>query len=208
MSLPKCRMMNGVPSGISVHAAREAFTLMRLFFFPFQLAQVSGKDKKMNTPKTPAEFDYDLWTTEDGKCMVRVKRTREVSEVDRGVFRLLRLEEKRIRREIQGVPIPACKDTCASILSLDYISSPDSELLESGWLEAPDRAEDDVIFRIEEDTFEKGLSAVQLEVYTLCIKGGASYKEYAKMRSISPASVSCTLKQIRKKAKKFFYETA
>ena len=24
-------------------------------------------------PKTPVEFDYDLWTTEDGKCMVRVK---------------------------------------------------------------------------------------------------------------------------------------
>ena len=37
----------------------------------------------MKTPKTPIEFDYDLWTTEDGKCMVRVKRTGEVSEVDR-----------------------------------------------------------------------------------------------------------------------------
>ena len=32
-------------------------------------------------PKTPVEFDYDLWTTEDGKCMVRVKITGEV-EVD------------------------------------------------------------------------------------------------------------------------------
>ena len=29
-------------------------------------------------PKTPIEFDYDLWTTEDGKCMVRVKLTGEV----------------------------------------------------------------------------------------------------------------------------------
>ena len=52
----------------------------------------------MKTPKTPIEFDYDLWTTEDGKCMVRVKRTGEVSEVDRKVMRILRAEEKRIRR--------------------------------------------------------------------------------------------------------------
>ena len=39
----------------------------------------------MKIPKTPIAFDYDLWTTEDGKCMVRVKRTGEVSEVDRKV---------------------------------------------------------------------------------------------------------------------------
>ena len=37
----------------------------------------------MKTPKTPIEFDCDLWTTEDGKCMVRVKITGEVTEVDR-----------------------------------------------------------------------------------------------------------------------------
>ena len=34
-------------------------------------------------PKTPVEFDYDLWTTEDGKCMVRIKATGEVTEVER-----------------------------------------------------------------------------------------------------------------------------
>ena len=50
----------------------------------------------MKTPKTPIEFDYDLWTTEDGKCMVRVKSTGEVTEVDRKVMKMLRAEEKRI----------------------------------------------------------------------------------------------------------------
>lgn len=45
-------------------------------------------------PKTPVEFDYDLWTTEDGKCMVRVKITGEVTEVDREVMKILRAEEK------------------------------------------------------------------------------------------------------------------
>ena len=49
-------------------------------------------------PKTPVEFDYDLWTTEDGKCMVRVKNTGEVTEVDREVMKILRTEEKRLRR--------------------------------------------------------------------------------------------------------------
>ena len=49
-------------------------------------------------PKTPIEFDYDLWTTEDGKCMVRVKLTGEVTEVDREVMKSLRAEEKKLRR--------------------------------------------------------------------------------------------------------------
>lgn len=46
-------------------------------------------------PKTPVEFDYDLWTTEDGKCMVRIKATGEVTEVERTVMQVLRSEEKR-----------------------------------------------------------------------------------------------------------------
>ncbi len=74
----------------------------------------------MKIPKTPIAFDYDLWTTEDGKCMVRVKRTGEVSEVDRKVMRILRAEEKRIRRSYgsdntsrmrtaqRKFPIPCC----------------------------------------------------------------------------------------------------
>ena len=48
-------------------------------------------------PKTPVEFDYDLWTTEDGKCMVRVKATGETTEVDREVMKMLRNEEKKLR---------------------------------------------------------------------------------------------------------------
>ena len=49
-------------------------TVMRLFCCPsFPLLYTGGKDKTMKTPKTPLEFDYDLWTTEDGTCMVRIK---------------------------------------------------------------------------------------------------------------------------------------
>ena len=80
----------------------------------------------MKIPKTPIEFDYDLWTTEDGKCMVRVKITGEVTEVDRKVMRILRAEEKRLRRSKQGVPISGAEgktaEERASVLSLSYVS--------------------------------------------------------------------------------------
>jgi len=41
----------------------------------------------MSIPKTPVEFDYDLWTTEEGKCMVRIKATGEITEVERSALR-------------------------------------------------------------------------------------------------------------------------
>ena len=46
-------------------------TVMRLYFcLVHPLFRASGKDKTMTRiPKTPNEFDYDLWTTEEGKCM-------------------------------------------------------------------------------------------------------------------------------------------
>ncbi len=49
--------------------------------------------------KTPKDFEYDLWISDDGACMVRIKSTGEVIEVEREVMRVPRLEEKRLRRE-------------------------------------------------------------------------------------------------------------
>ena len=78
----------------------DQLTVMRLFLsLVHPLLRASGKDKTMKRiPKTPVEFDYDLWTTEDGKCMVRVKATGETTEVDREVMKMLRNEEKKLRR--------------------------------------------------------------------------------------------------------------
>ena len=79
----------------------------------------------MKTPKTPVAFDYDLWTTEDGKCMVRVKKTGEVSEVNRDVMRVLRAEEKRIRRSYGSDSTSEDEDGAEkksdTVLSLDAI---------------------------------------------------------------------------------------
>lgn len=74
-------------------------------------------------PKTPVEFDYDLWTTEDGKCMVRVKITGEVTEVDREVMKILRAEEKMLRRSYGSDGASEDEDgeekTSDAVLSLD-----------------------------------------------------------------------------------------
>ena len=78
----------------------------------------------MSIPKTPIEFDYDLWTTEDGRCMVRVKATGEITEVERSVMQALRSEEKRLRRAIspeQGEHRDGMSKP--TILSLDVLLS-------------------------------------------------------------------------------------
>lgn len=88
-------------------------------------------------PKTPVEFDYDLWTTEDGKCMVRVKITGEVTEVDREVMKILRVEEKRVRRSYGTDDVYADEpsDSTPTLLSLDAIPSEEREA--SAWLMDP-----------------------------------------------------------------------
>ena len=93
----------------------------------------------MKTPKTPIEFDYNLWTTEDGKCMVRVKITGEVTEVDREVMKALRAEEKRIRRALRSNE-GTVKDGIAHqtrTFSLSAVS--ENELEKSDWLVDPPR---------------------------------------------------------------------
>ena len=75
----------------------DQLTVMRLFFsLVHPLLRASGKDKAMkrNPQKHPLNSTTTLWTTEDGKCMVRVKATGETTEVDREVMKALRNEGK------------------------------------------------------------------------------------------------------------------
>ena len=136
----------------------------------------------MKTPKTPIEFDYDLWTTEDGKCMVRVKITGEVTEVDRKVMRILRAEEKRLRRSKQGVPISGTEgktaEERASVLSLSYVSYEGCEDLEPYWLIDSSSMEESVMFWMSEKEFRATLTPRQLDIYLNCIIGGQSKIDY------------------------------
>ena len=150
--------------------------------------------------RTPIEFDYDLWTGENGERMVRVKRTGEVCEVDADTFRLLRAEEKRLRRSMQGVPVPGGgKEETAVMLSLDFVSVEDGgEGLAPAWLEAPD------MLRSVEHELRSMLTSAQLEIYKACLLGGISYKDYADRKGVSYQSVQQAVILIRKKAAKIF----
>ena len=158
-------------------------------------------------PKTPVEFDYDLWTTEDGKCMVRVKITGEVTEVDRKIMRILRAEEKRLRRSKQGVPISGTEgktaEERASVLSLSYVSYEGCEDLEPYWLIDPSSMEESVMFWMSEKEFRATLTPKQLDIYLNCIIGGQSKIDYAAANNMQRQSVYNAAALIRKKAKTF-----
>ena len=158
-------------------------------------------------PKTPIEFDYDLWTTEDGKCMVRVKLTGEVTEVDREVMKSLRAEEKKLRRSMTGVPIAGREDETATLLSLDFVSVQDAEEMSPAWLEDPNDLEETVLTSVMEQEFRLLLSERQLEVYLYCLLGGMSMTYYSKACGIDVSTVFEAKRDVQKKAKIFFKET-
>ena len=160
----------------------------------------------MKTPKTPIEFDYDLWTTEDGKCMARVKKTGEVSEVNRDVMRVLRAEEKRIRRSYGFGNTSEDEDGAEKIsdtvLSLDAM--PEDDVKSAAWLaDSSDFIKEAELKMLERELMQT-LTLLQLDVYKTCIMNGQTPTAYAKEHNMKRQSVNDVIKLIRKKAKKYF----
>ena len=153
-------------------------------------------------PKTPIEFDYDLWTTEDGKCMVRVKRTGEQCEVSRETFRILRNEEKKLRRSYIGTPLEDADEENNPVLSLDIISEEDVK--DASWLADPHDFTREVILEMLEADFIKKLTDRERDVYIFCIQKGRDQQEYAEKTGLSVSRVCKIIAAIRKKAKIFF----
>ncbi len=186
-------------------SARIILTVMRLHFvLPFCWLFASGKDKTMFIPKTPADFDYDLWTTEDGKYMVRLKRTGEVTEVSHETMKYLRAEEKRVRRSMQGVPVAEAENEFESILSLSYVSYENGEGMEPTWLEDPVRMEDTVMVGMLESELLSVLTLKQRDVYEKCLIGGMKLREYAALNALNVRTVFDSKTAIQKKFKKIW----
>ena len=156
------------------------------------------------TPKTPIEFDYDLWTTEDGKCMVRVKRTSEQCEVSRETFRILRNEEKKLRRSMTGVPVPCCEDAETTLLSLDFVSYEGGEEMSPAWLEDSFNLEEEVLTQIFVDEFKKELTPIQINYFKECILGDECIGAFASKYGINRVTVWRWRNEIREKLKKYF----
>ena len=182
-------------------------TVMRLLFcLVHPLLRTGGKDKTMKIPKTPIEFDYDLWTTEDGKCMVRVKATGEVTEVDREIMKALRAEEKKLRRSYGSDANSEDEDSeekpSGADLSLDAL--PDDDVKTSAWLADPHDFTNDITTQMLEAELIASLTDVQLDLYRKCIVEGKPLREYAREERIN---FKCAWKRrelIQKKAKKIF----
>ncbi len=145
--------------------------------------------------KTPKDFDYDLWIAEDGKCMVRVKSTGEVTEVDRKVMRVLRAEEKRLRREIEA------EQENSGELFLDL--QPDDETGESWLIDTYDFLEE-LMTDIAKDEFISTLTPAERPVFNECLIKGAKKTEYACEHGVTKQTVQTLISRIKEKAKKFF----
>ena len=148
--------------------------------------------------QTLKEFDYNLWTTEENgikKYWVGVKATGEVVEVDLEVMRLLRNEEKKLRREIED------QSEMGTVLSLDYVSN--DEVAEH-WLIDTYRLDEEVATTMLEHDFVKLLTPFQKEIYDCCMKKGMKYVDFARKHHLDSSTVYEARDAIRKKYKKYF----
>lgn len=147
--------------------------------------------------RTPKDFDYDLWTTnEDGVIhyWTRIKATGEVSEVSHDVMKLLRSEEKRMYRELTETPEEG------SVLSLDVYHDEEYEY----WLDDQEIGVIEMQTAIEEKEFRSLLTPSQLSVYLECLLGGKDATHYGAEHGISRQATKASIEWIRKKAKKYF----
>ena len=127
---------------------------------------------------------------------------------DLTVMRILRAEEKRLRRSKQGVPISGTEgktaEERASVLSLSYVSYEGCEDLEPYWLIDSSSMEESVMFWMSEKEFRATLTPKQLDIYLNCIIGGQSKIDYAAANNMQRQSVYNAVTLIMKKAKYFF----
>lgn len=161
----------------------------------------------MKTPRTPIDFEYDLWTTEEGKCMVRIKETGQECEVSRELLKYLRAEEKQLRRSLPKSDSSESangKDDERSILSLDCISEENDGKMLPDWLKDNSDIEGEVIAKLLEQELQDSLTRAQLELYRDCIKNGISIREYSKLSGKAYSSIRDAVELIRKKYKKIF----
>lgn len=162
--------------------------------------------------KSPKEFDYDLWIAEDGQYMVRVKATREECAVSQAVFRKLRAEEKKLRRETAGAPTRNVgtdgRMIRATMLSTDFVNVQNGEGLESSWLADPFDLEQDLLLRESIRELREQLTERQLEVFERCMLGGMSLREFARNEGVDFRAIWRAQDAIRKKLQKILDEVS
>lgn len=154
------------------------------------------------------DFDYILWTTDDGKrSWAKIKSTGETIELDKPTMRFLRAEEKRLWRawaqehfKKDDFEDGIRRSRAVSLEQLLFDSSPEPACLAN-----PADFENEMIHLILEQQLKETLTGKQLEVYCLVIEDGVTIAECAQKCGISYQGIQSLLKGISKKAK-FFME--
>lgn len=149
--------------------------------------------------KALKNFDYDLWTTEEGqekKYWIRIKSTSEVTQVTHDVISFLRNEEKQMRRDME-----AERERGGQDLSYELNLCEDQE---SSWLTDSNDMESEIMEKMRVEEFKSTLTAIQRLVFEECILKGETYEQFARDHGIKKATVSSHVMLIRKKAKIFF----
>lgn len=154
-------------------------------------------------------FDYDLWTTDDGKKFARVRRTSEVCEVDEETMKLLRSAEKRAYRELElqgnldsDDPDERLKASIRYPCSFEVADDENDE--ESVLLASGQDLEAEIIAKQMEEDFISTLTAYQKEIYICVIRNKESQASFAQRKGVKKQSINENVALIRKKAKIFW----
>lgn len=153
------------------------------------------------------DFDYYLWTDENGKNMVKIKATGEVTEVPAEVMRFLRCVEKREVRQKQQNTIKistqdgtVMQEFPVTEVSLEYLDN------EGAYrhLDIPSaiNVERFVYTKMAIEQTVENLSPAQKQAFQACMYNGVSQREYAKEKEVYKSSVDKMIRSIRKKMKK------
>lgn len=149
--------------------------------------------------KTPEEFDYDLWTTEEDSVKhywTRIKATGEVSEVSHEVMKYLRSLEAQIHRKLE-----AERERGGSDLSLDAVPTGGSD---SAWATDPKNMEEDVISCLVTEEFRDILTDKQRSLFDVRYAGDLNCSKFAKSHGLNHKTVLESVGAIQKKYIKNF----
>ncbi len=147
---------------------------------------------------THKDFDYDLWKTKENNTVhywARVKRTGEVTEVNKEVYDFLSSENNKIGYEQRVAEHP---------LSLSECTDEGNNLC---WLADPYRMEEALEVKELVRDFLKTLTDKQRDLFTECVINGKSQAEYANEHHLFFTTVNQRLMAIRKKFEIFYGDT-
>lgn len=132
-------------------------------------------------------------------------RSFEDTEVDREVMKMLRNEEKKLRRSYDPSGSSASGDEeetqPSTILSLDAV--PEDDVKSSGWLADKEDFTDGVLTKLVIQDFRATLNSIHLAIFDQCLLGDKTIRAFAEEYGLRKSTVWDIANALRKNFKKF-----